>query len=127
MRAGRSARQLRRRARAATDVSRRRGDYGYLNLANWRRREWYPALESADLPRHEIYVLRHTFATWALTRPPELEIFELARYMGDSVRTIERYYGHLAKGATDRARVKFNARANRSTRSRNHTSRKAPG
>jgi integrase len=93
---------------------RRRGAYGYLNLANWRRREWYPALESAGLPRHDIYVLRHTFATWALTRPPELEIFELARYMGDSVRTIERYYGHLAKGATARARAKFNARAGRS-------------
>jgi len=90
---------------------RRRGDYGYLNLANFRRRDWYPALEAAGLPRHDIYVLRHTFATWALTRPPELEIFELARYMGDSVRTIERYYGHLAKGATARARAKFNARA----------------
>jgi hypothetical protein len=36
------------------------------------------ALESAGLTRHDIYVLRHTFATWALTRPPELEIFELA-------------------------------------------------
>ncbi len=97
---------------------RRLGTYGYLNLANWRRREWYPALESAGLPRHGIYVLRHTFATWALTRPPELEIFELARYMGDSVRTIERYYGHLAKGATARARAKFNARARRHKRSK---------
>jgi integrase len=90
---------------------RRRGEYGYLNLANFRRRDWYPALEASGLPRHDIYVLRHTFATWALTRPPELEIFELARYMGDSVRTVERYYGHLAKGATARARAKFNARA----------------
>ncbi len=88
-----------------------RGHYGYLNLANFRRRDWHPALQAAALPPHDIYVLRHTFATWALTRPPELEIFELARYMGDSVRTIERYYGHLAKGATARAREKFNARA----------------
>lgn len=92
----------------------RRGSYGYLNLANFRRRDWHPALQAAGLPHHDIYVLRHTFATWALTRPPELEIFELARYMGDSVRTIERYYGHLAKGATARARAKFNARAQHS-------------
>lgn len=42
---------------------RRRGDYGYLNLANWRRRDWYPAIDAAALPRHDIYVLRHTFAT----------------------------------------------------------------
>lgn len=95
-----------------------RGTYGYLNLRNWRRRDWYPALESAGLRRHDIYVLRHTFATWALTRPPELEIYELARYMGDSVRTIERYYGHLAKGATARARDKFNARAARTVEAR---------
>lgn len=37
--------------------------------------------------------------------------------MGDSVRTIERYYGHLAKGATARGRAKFNERALRSTTS----------
>jgi hypothetical protein len=45
---------------------------GFLNLRNWRKRHWTPALRAAGLERDGKpwlpvpYVLRHTFATWAL-------------------------------------------------------------
>ena len=87
----------------------RRGAGGYIDLHNWRARDWYPALEAAGLPRHDVYCMRHTFATWPLDAG--IEIFELARYMGSSARTIDLYYGHLAKGSTARARDKLNLRA----------------
>src|SRR4051794_36831182 len=40
---------------------------GYLDLHNWRAREWHPAQRAAgiDLPRR-IYDLRHTYATWSI-------------------------------------------------------------
>jgi len=39
---------------------------GHINLSNWRRRVWYPALEKARLERRPLYQMRHTFATLAL-------------------------------------------------------------
>jgi hypothetical protein len=45
---------------------------GFPNLRNWRKRHWTPALRAAGLERDGKpwlpvpYVLRHTFATWAL-------------------------------------------------------------
>jgi integrase len=38
----------------------------YLDLRNWRAREWYPALEAAAIAQRAPYHLRHTFATEAL-------------------------------------------------------------
>ena len=64
-----------------------------IDLKNFRRAQWKPALESAGLPHARIYDLRHSFATWALDAG--LSIFELARYMGTSVEMIDRVYGHL--------------------------------
>ena len=66
---------------------------GYLNLANWRTREWYPALVAAGIAQRGPY-RRHTFATEALAGG--LSIFQMARVMGASVKTIDRHYGHLA-------------------------------
>lgn len=87
----------------------RSGHGGYLDLHNWRAREWLPALDAAGLPRRRIYDLRHSFATWALAAG--LSIFELARYMGTSVDMIDRTYGHLARGSEDLARAKLDAHA----------------
>jgi hypothetical protein len=39
---------------------------GHLNLGNWRKRVWYPALDKAGLKRRPPYQLRHTFATLSL-------------------------------------------------------------
>jgi integrase len=108
---------------------------GYMNLRNWRAREWDPAVEAAGLaicvcghPVHEEpcdarrcpcveykrstsspspYVLRHTFASNALAAGAGT--FELARYMGTSVEMIERTYGHLVTGAADAFRARLDA------------------
>jgi integrase len=87
---------------------------GYLNLANWRRRHWRPALRAAGLDRGgalslpKPYVLRHTFATWALEAG--FDTFELARLMGTSLAIIDKHYGHLARGYAERARERLNQR-----------------
>jgi hypothetical protein len=71
---------------------------GLLNLNNWRRREWAPAVEASGiaLPAR-IYDLRATFASDALAA--NVSVFRLARVMGTSVRMIERHYGALLDGA----------------------------
>lgn len=71
---------------------------GLLNLDNWRRRTWAPAIEAAGIVRPaRIYDLRSTFASDALAAG--VSVFELARVMGTSVRMIERHYGTLFDGA----------------------------
>lgn len=71
---------------------------GLLNLDNFRRREWAPAIEAAGIARPaRLYDLRSTFASDALAAG--VSVFELARIMGTSVRMIERHYGALLDGA----------------------------
>jgi integrase len=71
---------------------------GVLNLGNWRRRVWAPAIEAAGIPRPaRIYDLRSTFASDALAAG--VSIHALARIMGTSVRMIELHYGALLDGA----------------------------
>jgi len=111
---------------------------GYLNLGNFRRRHWQPALESGGFVRcplsgehaakrtareyrcqepgcdglasaHRIYDLRHTFASWALAA--NISMFELARFMGTSTKIIDRHYGHLVRDSEDTARAKLDAYA----------------
>ena len=69
-----------------------------LNLDNFRRREWAPAIEAAGIAKPaRIYDLRSTFASRALAA--SVSVFELARVMGTSVQMIERHYGALLDGA----------------------------
>jgi integrase len=71
---------------------------GVLNLDNWRRRVWSPAIEASGINQPaRIYDLRSTFASDALAAG--VSVFELARVMGTSVRMIERHYGALLDGA----------------------------
>lgn len=77
----------------------------HLDLENWRRRDWHPALDAAGIPSRRIYDLRHTFATHALAAG--LSIFEVARVMGTSVRVIDSTYGHLAHGSEQLARQRL--------------------
>jgi integrase len=71
---------------------------GYLDLHNFRNRAWKPAQVAAGIePLRRIYDLRHTFATFALRAG--ISTFDLSRYMGASLKMIDRHYGHLA--ATD--------------------------
>jgi integrase len=85
---------------------------GYVNLDNWRNREWYPALEAAGIAKRGPYHLRHTFASEALAAG--ISIFELSRVMGASVREIDRTYGHLVRDSEDAIRARLEARADRS-------------
>jgi integrase len=73
---------------------------GYINLHNWRAREWKPAIRAAGVdPPRRIYDLRHTYATTSLAAG--VSLFSLARRMGTSVEMIDRTYGHLAPDAED--------------------------
>ena len=73
---------------------------GLLNLDNFRRREWAPAIEAAGIPTPaRIYDLRSTFASNALAGGVSLH--ELARIMGTSIEMIERHYGTLLDGALE--------------------------
>jgi hypothetical protein len=54
----------------------------------------------------------HTFATEALAAG--VSIFELARVMGASVRTIDRHYGHLARDSEQAIRARLNVKRHRS-------------
>jgi integrase len=85
---------------------------GHIGLDNWRTRDWYPALDAAGIRHRGPYHLRHTFATEALAAG--VSIFELAGFMGASVRTIDRTYGHLARDSEDAFRARLDARAERS-------------
>jgi integrase len=84
---------------------------GYIGLDTWRTREWYPALEAADIEQRGPYCLRHTFATEALAAG--VSTFELSRVMGTSIAMIDRTYGHLARDSEASIRARLEARTNR--------------
>jgi integrase len=105
------------RASAALDALPRRIDTrlafpgangGPLDMHNFARREWHPALDAAGLPARRLYDLRHTFASNA--PPPGTSLYELSRFMA-SVRVLELHYTHLVPDAEDAARAKLDARA----------------
>lgn len=75
----------------------------HLNLHNWRRDHWTPAVRAAGLEHRTPYALRHSFASFAIAAG--VSLFELARFMGTSVDQIDRTYGHLLPDALERTRV----------------------
>jgi integrase len=67
---------------------------GPFDLANFRRREWGPAIEAAGITKPaRMYDLRSTFASNALAAG--ITVYELARIIGTSVSMIEAHYGAL--------------------------------
>jgi integrase len=75
---------------------------GYLDLHNFRNRNWKPAQLAVGIePFRRIYDLRHAFATFALRAG--ISTFELSRYMGASLTMIDRHYGHLARDGREHA------------------------
>jgi integrase len=76
-----------------------------INLRNWRRDHWQPALIGAGLvdddgkAHRTPYALRHTFATNALRAG--CPTFIVARRMGTGVPQIERTYGHHAEDSLE--------------------------
>jgi integrase len=76
---------------------------GYLNVHEWRRDEWAPAIRAAGLEHRRPYALRHTFASFSIAAG--VPLFELSRFMGTSVTQIEKAYGHLLPDSLERART----------------------
>lgn len=73
---------------------------GPINLDNWRRDQWSPAISAGAIAKPaRIYDLRDTFASNAIAA--RVDLFELATIMGTSVKMIERTYGTLLGGATE--------------------------
>jgi integrase len=81
---------------------------GRVNLDNFRRRAWTPAVEAAGIARPaRLYDLRSTFASRALAAG--VAPFELARIMGTSIVMIELHYGALIAGAADAIATRLDA------------------
>jgi integrase len=80
---------------------------GFLNLHDWRRTEWTPAVKASGLAHRPPYAMRHTFATFAIASG--VSLFELARFMGTSVEQIDQRYGHLLPDTLHRARSALDA------------------
>jgi integrase len=80
---------------------------GHLNLHNWRRDLWNPAVKAAGLEHRTPYALRHTFASFAIAAG--IPTFEIARMMGTSIEQIEATYGHLLPDALERGRLALEA------------------
>lgn len=79
-----------------------------LNLDNFRRRAWAPAVEASGIATPaRIYDTRSTFASNALAAG--VAPFELARIMGTSIRMIERNYGTLIDGASEAIAARLDA------------------
>jgi integrase len=79
----------------------------HLDLHNWRRDHWTPAVRAAGLEHRTPYALRHTYASFAIAAG--VSLFELARFMGTSVEQIDRTYGHLLPDAIERTRTALDA------------------
>jgi integrase len=82
---------------------------GPLDMHNFARRDWHPALEAAGVDPRRVYDLRHSFASNALAAG--ISLYELSRFMGASVRFLEMHYAHLVPDAEEAARAKLDARA----------------
>jgi integrase len=80
---------------------------GHINLHNWRRDEWKPALTAAGLEYRKPYALRHTFVSECIAAG--IATFEIARMAGTSVLQIEKTYGHLLPDAIERGRAALEA------------------
>jgi integrase len=85
----------------------------HLDLHNWRRDEWTPAVKAAGLDHRPPNACRHTFAAFAIRAG--VSMFSLARRMGTSVQQIDKTYGHLLPDAVEYERGlldAFDAREN---------------
>ena len=74
---------------------------GHLNLGNFRRRVWYPALDASKLERRPLYQMRHTYATLALAAGTRIEW--VSRQMGHrDIRTTLRFYARFLPEVDER-------------------------
>ncbi len=79
------------------------GRGGFLNLNEFRRDIWTPAIRAAGLEHRTPYALRHTYASLSIAAG--VSLFELSRFMGTSAEQIDKTYGHLLPDSHERART----------------------
>ena len=84
---------------------------GHLNLYNWRRDEWTPALRAAGVEHRGPYTLRHTYASWSIAAG--VSLFDLSRLMGTSLEQLDKVYGHLLADSLERARAALDVYVNK--------------
>ncbi len=80
---------------------------GHLNLGNWRRDEWNPAVRAAGLEHRTPYAMRHFFVSEAIAAG--IPSYEVARLAGTSVTQIEATYAHLFGEHLGRSRAALEA------------------
>jgi integrase len=74
---------------------------GVMDLGKFRKR-WASALRTAGIAHMPPKQLRHSFASFAIASG--VSVFDLSRLMGTGVQQIDETYGHMVKGAVERAR-----------------------
>jgi integrase len=75
---------------------------GRIDFRSFGRRHWKPAQQAAGTePLHDLYDLRHTYATFALRAG--VPVFAVSRFMGSSIAMIDHHYGHLAHDSRQHA------------------------
>jgi integrase len=79
---------------------------GHLTDTSFRRL-WRAAFDAAGLPYQRPYDMRHTYATESIAAG--VNLFDLSRFMGTSLREIDETYGHLVSDAEERNREALDA------------------
>ena len=67
-----------------------------LDVDNWRRRIFTPALKRAGVKRIRIHDLRHTYATLRVSKGDN--IIDVANQLGDDVTVVLKVYSHWMPG-----------------------------
>jgi len=79
------------------------------NKANFLRRQFYPALASADLPHMRFHDLRHTYCALLLDQGENIKYIQ--RQMGhSSIQVTLDIYGHLMEDVNQEAAAKLGSR-----------------
>jgi site-specific recombinase XerD len=84
----------------------RKSELGYLTGASFRR-IWGAAYMAAGLPYQRPYDMRHTYASESIAAG--INLFDLSRFMGTSLREIDETYGHLVADSEERGRALLDA------------------
>ena len=87
---------------------RQQGKNGWLfDHRNFRERIWRPAFIAAGLPYQPPYSMRHCYAAEAIAAG--VNLFDLSRFMGTSLKQIDETYGHLVDDSEDTNRLLLDA------------------
>jgi integrase len=80
---------------------------GHMSTHQFRERFWRPAFTCAGLPYQRPYDMRHTYAAESIAAG--VNLFDLSRFMGTSLKQIDRTYGHLVADSEHRNRELLDA------------------